>query len=68
MNSITPKTAHHNDNNKLSHKSGKPKVSCFNCSGQGHVKQFCNWNGTGESQPETHCQLGEQMGHAAPSA
>ena len=36
---------------KTVNKSGKPNITCFKCSGPGHVKRSCNWNGDGDSQP-----------------
>ena len=64
VNSVAPKTSNQTTN-KPSRKSGKPKITCFKCSGPGHVKRSCNWNGDRDSQPETCCQLCDQMGHAA---
>ena len=38
---------------------------CFNCNGVGHVKKYCNWNGTGNFSPQSTCQLCSQNGHVA---
>ena len=63
VNSATPKNIRSND--KLKRKSGKSPVICFKCSGPSHIQKQCNWDGTGDSQPTTRCQLCDQMGHAA---
>ena len=43
----------------------RPKGACFKCTGAGHLKRSCNWNGNGQPHPDTRCQLCEEMGHLA---
>ena len=38
---------------------------CFGCNGIGHIKRYCNWNGTGNLSPQSTCQLCSQKGHVA---
>ena len=41
------------------------KPVCFNCNSQGHVRKYCNWNGSGNASPDILCQLCKQFGHTA---
>lgn len=36
---------------------------CFRCSGQGHLRNDCNWSGMGTTNPTTYCQYCRQNGH-----
>ena len=53
-----------NSNSKI-RVPNRPKGACFKCTGTGHLKRSCNWNGNGQPHPDTRCQLCEQMGHLA---
>ena len=41
------------------------KNTCFSCKSKGHYRRQCNWNGKGNINPDTRCQLCEQYGHIA---
>ena len=45
--------------------SDKQIKTCYQCSGKGHIKPFCNWAQQREAVPSTECQLCHQFGHAA---
>ena len=38
---------------------------CHGCNCPGHIKKYCNWNGTGNVSPQCYCQLCKQCGHTA---
>ena len=38
-------------------------ITCYKCSGSGHVERRCNWTGYGTSNPTKKCQICDQFGH-----
>lgn len=62
VNALTPATSAHQGR----YRKPQPRV-CYSCSGSGHIKSRCNWNGVGSPEPASQCQLCYQKGHIAPS-
>lgn len=64
VNALTPATSEHQGR----YRKPQPRSRvCYSCSGAGHFKSRCNWNGVGSPEPTVNCQLCLQKGHAAPS-